>query len=112
MGEGGVGGAWAWLGLGSGVLGLGWVREVRWGLERKEREERDQRGRGRGRGREIEEREIKEKERERREIKKEERERGGREERVCGSHNTTSTFNCHMSYLIANLTVLSQQRLK
>ena len=55
--------AWAWLGLSSGVLGLGWVREVRWGFERKEREERDKRGRGR----EIEERERGERSKRRRE---------------------------------------------
>ena len=81
------------------MLGLGWVREVRWGFERKEREERDQRGRGR----EIEERDQKGEEIE--------KERRGRGERVWVPQYHIS-INCHMSYLIANLTVLSQQRLK
>ena len=60
-------------------------------------------------------REIKEEKRSRRdqrggeiEIKKEEREKERRWERKCGFHNATSSFNCHMSYLTPNLTVLSR----
>ena len=34
------------------------------------------------------------------------------EDRECGSHNVTLAFNCHMSYLIANLMVMSLHILK
>ena len=34
-----------------------------------------------------------------------------REEEECLSHNATSVFNCNMSYLAVNLTVLSRQTL-
>ena len=69
-------------------------QSVKRGRERKD-EEKDQRGRERERERDM-------------------RDENGerRDERECGSHNDTAAFNCHVSYLKANLTVLSRQRLK
>ena len=90
----GVGGVGAGLGE-RGSVGVREGREMSREMVRDERENKEEE-RERRKETVMQEREIKEEERE-------------RDERVCGSHNVTSVFNCHMSYLTINLTVLSRE---